>query len=206
MTGAEIREAKAALRAAMLQRRGNLGPGEWSRLSDLAQRHLMACPEFGRARTVAMYWAVRGETGTQEAIQAAVAAGKRVALPRIVRTADGRNMVFHLYAGRPSDLAPGPMGLREPAAAAPVVDPGEMDLVVVPGLAFDRTGGRLGYGGGFYDRFLPGVRPGVPRLGYCFAFQVLDQPVPRAPNDVTVDGLITDAGFWRFPGPEPPLP
>lgn len=191
--------AKAAVRAAALARRAALGAGERARLGALAQARLLHLPEFAAAGTVAFYWAMGDEAPTQDAIAAALAAGKRVALPRVGRTAGaGRQMTFHRFGGDPRELIPGPMGLLQPPVSAPVVAPAELDLVVVPGVAFDRTGGRVGYGGGYYDRYLPAVPPGVPRVGFCFAVQVLDGPVPRGPGDVPVDMLVTDSQVLRF--------
>nr|PZN40356.1 MAG: 5-formyltetrahydrofolate cyclo-ligase [Bacillota bacterium] len=202
-----MRQEKAALRQEMLARREALDPAAWAEASRRLQAHLLASPLYRRARTILFYWAVRREPGTQEAIRQALAEGKRVVLPRAVRwqgeapTAPapawgggGRGLALHLYRG-PGDLVPGPYGLWEPDPAAPAVTPGELDLVLVPGVAFDRRGGRLGHGGGYYDRFLPHVPPGVPRVGCCFGFQVV-AAVPRGPHDRPVTHLLTEDGLF----------
>lgn len=194
-----MREAKAALRAAALARRAALDPQERAAAAIAAGQRLVALPEFQRSRTIAFYWAVRDELPTQGAIAAALAAGQRVALPRVARTAAGeRAMVFHAYGGDPAELRAGPLGLMQPRRTAPVVAPGEVDLAVVPGVAFDRTGGRVGYGGGYYDRYLPRLAPGVPKVGFCYAVQLVGAPVPRGPADVAVDALITENEVLRF--------
>ncbi len=193
-----MREEKAALRAAMQQRRAAEDAAMRAQRSARAQQHLVELPEFGRAGTIAFYWAMAEEVDTQHAIATALGQGRRVALPRVTRRAGIRQMMFHQYTGSPAELVPGPFGLTEPAATAPVVEPEEMDLVVVPGLAFDGQGGRLGYGGGYYDRFLPLVRPEVPRFGFCFAFQVQTASVPRGSHDILVHGTVTDAEVRRF--------
>lgn len=200
---------KAAIRQQVLARRAALDAGAAARLSALAQGHLLAAPEWAAARTVLLYWPVRGEVDTAALVAAALAAGKRVALPRVVRWrvpaapppgvwgAAGRGLALHLYGGDPVELAPGAFGILEPQPGSPPVAPGELDLVVVPGVAFDPWGGRLGYGGGYYDRFLPHVPPGVPRIGLAFSFQLWPEPLPLAPDDVRVDAVATDQGLVR---------
>ena len=100
------------------------------------------------------------------------------------------------YVNAPDELEPTRRGLREPllrAAREAALD--DCDLVLVPGLAFDATGGRLGRGGGFYDRLLAARDPARTRLiGVGFAFQCLEQPLPLAAHDVKLDAVCTDAG------------
>ena len=86
-------------------------------------------------------------------------------------------------------------GVREPRADLPAIDPDRLDLVLVPGLAFDAAGGRLGRGGGFYDRFLPGASRAV-RIGVCWSGQIVDA-VPAEPHDVRVHMLVTEDGVVR---------
>lgn len=94
---------------------------------------------------------------------------------------------------RPGDeLRPTDYGPREPAGAAPV-DPGEVEVVVTPGLAFDRAGRRLGYGGAHYDRFLDRLRPDAVRVGIAFTAQLVDE-VPAGPRDRRVQVVVTEAG------------
>jgi 5-formyltetrahydrofolate cyclo-ligase len=113
-----------------------------------------------------------------------------VALPRI----EGERLIFHRM-GRPEELARGAFGAREPAAdEATVMAIEDAGVVLVPGVAFDSAGGRLGRGGGFYDRFLatPGLR--ARRIAVCFACQVVDR-VPVEPHDAEVDAIVTEDGW-----------
>lgn len=204
-----LAEEKRALRRALLERRRALSPGERSRRDAALQGRLVALPEFLSARTILIYLAVRGEAETRGAIDRALALGKRVALPRVARWdgdaappgpapaygAAGRGLSLHLYTGE-DDLVPGPVGLLEPRPDAPWVLPGEIELAVVPGVAFDRAGYRLGQGGGYYDRFLPHLPAHVPRIGYAYAFQVVDA-VPHGPGDERVHQVVTDEGIVR---------
>lgn len=213
-----LREQKAALRQAMLARREALSQDEWTRASARVQAQLLASPEYQRAGTILFYWAVGREARSQGAIAAALQEGKRVVLPRVVNWRGqeaprwsapvygvaGKGLALHQYR-RPEDLEAGIFGLQEPAPHTPAVQPKELDLVVVPGVVFDRLGGRIGHGGGYYDRFLPHLPPAVPRLGYCFAFQVVDR-LPRGPHDATVTGLVTEDGVLRCPPGSGDLP
>ena len=113
-----------------------------------------------------------------------VPSGKIFAFPRTVGTA------MNFFAAR--ELVPGRFGIREPVGDEVPPPP---DLILVPGLAFDRTGNRLGWGGGFYDRWL-GSHPGVPRLGIGFSCQVLER-LPGEPHDMRVNFVLTEDGLVR---------
>jgi len=94
-------------------------------------------------------------------------------------------------------LQPGPWKLLEPdPAQCPVVPPQDIDLLVIPGMAFTRTGGRLGRGGGFYDRFLTGVHPRAVKVGVCFGIQLVDA-VPLEAHDHEVDWVVTESDVVR---------
>src|SRR5262249_40038637 len=90
-----------------------------------------------------------------------------------------------------AEVAPGYQGIPEPRSSCPVVAPAAVDWVLVPGIAFTTDGGRLGYGGGFYDRLLPLFTPGVARIAGAFEVQIVDR-VPAAPHDHTVDTVVTE--------------
>ncbi|HWI61198.1 MAG TPA: 5-formyltetrahydrofolate cyclo-ligase [Symbiobacteriaceae bacterium] len=185
---------KADLRKVLMKRREALAPAERERLSAAAQAALIGSPAFAQARAVLIYIAFRGEVETDLIATAAVAAGKRLALPRVVR--EPRGLVLHEYSGRRETLAAGAYGILEPRPEWPVMAPDEVDLVVVPGVAFDEHGGRLGYGGGYYDRLLP-VLQGATLVGLAYQFQVVDG-LPRDPHDVPVDGVATELGYFRW--------
>jgi 5-formyltetrahydrofolate cyclo-ligase len=90
-----------------------------------------------------------------------------------------------------SELEPGYFGVPEPVDKCPEVDTGDIDLVIMPGIAFDREGGRIGYGGGFYDRFLIKMERKVDRIAPAYDFQVVDE-VPVDLWDIRIDGIITN--------------
>ncbi|MDR1359850.1 MAG: 5-formyltetrahydrofolate cyclo-ligase [Deltaproteobacteria bacterium] len=185
---------KAALRRIMLKRRAALSAEERHSRSLAAQRHILDEALWQKASCVALYMAVRGEADTAALLERAWAEGKSVLLPLCSRQEKGR-MDFCPCAGRQA-LRPGLYGIPEPdpdlaRPSAPLTP----DLLVVPGLAFDRQGFRLGLGGGYYDRFfLRSPWPGVARLGLAFSFQILDA-LPREAWDRPVHALGTEDGL-----------
>jgi 5-formyltetrahydrofolate cyclo-ligase len=179
------REAKDELRARMRRTRGALSPEERSRLAHDVTRRLFALPEMASAGTVLLFYSFGSEVATREMAERVWTEGKRLLLPYV----DGAAMeAAAVHAG--DELVRAPYGAREPAVHRPV-DPEEVDVVVAPGLAFDRQGHRLGYGGGYYDRYLARLRPDAVRVGIGFAVQLVDQ-VPAGPADQRVDLVVTD--------------
>ncbi len=119
--------------------------------------------------------------------------GGRLCYPRCdVDGAGNPTLVFHEVTRIEEELVPGPFGLREPKPVLPVVSCQEMDLMLIPGAAFDRTGTRLGRGKGYYDRFLAGC-PSLPTFAPVFPWQIVDA-LPREAHDATIHALIAPEG------------
>lgn len=139
-------------------------------------------PEFAAARTVALFCSLPDEPPTEGMLARWEAAGKRLAVPRV----EGETMRFHPYFK--GSLAPGAFGIAEPAEGE-ALDPAEIDLMLVPGVAFTAGGARLGRGRGYYDRYLsqPGFRAAT--VGTGFAHQ-LAESLPVEPHDVRLDRVI----------------
>lgn len=157
----------------------------WSR--DIA-RYVLVWESYQKARTVMAYASIGNEVETGELLQMVLADGKRLALPRC----EG-NGIMHAKAVQSLDgLQDGTLGILEPPQDAPTVQWAEMDLILVPGLLFDRHGNRVGQGAGYYDRFLSGFE-GMT-CGLAFSVQVVDNLRPK-PHDVPVRALITERGF-----------
>jgi 5-formyltetrahydrofolate cyclo-ligase len=182
----QLKRAKRSLRREVGALRDALPAAERQRAA--AAIHERALAEITRIEapaTVMAFWSFGSEVPTAPLIQRLSKRGDRVALPRIV---DG-DLQARLY--RPGDpVTETSFGAKEPARGS-AVDPADIDLVLTPGLAFDRRGYRVGYGKGYYDRFLARAGAKATRLALCFALQVLED-VPTASFDLPVDVIVTE--------------
>ena len=140
-------------------------------------------PAVQSARTVLLYSALPDEVPTQQLIDQLVAQGKTVLLPRVVSDTD---MELRRYTGR-HDLQAGAFGIMEPTGAL-FTDYAAIDVAIVPGMAFDAAGHRLGRGKGYYDRFLSRI-PQVYKIGLCFSWQIVGE-VPCDAHDVVMDQVL----------------
>ena len=181
---------KAALRRALLARRRETAQ-ENAALDGRILEALLASPLWREADTVFCYVSVGWELSTREILRAALDAGKRLAVPRclpggVMRAHEVRDL---------SRLRPGALRIPEPGEDAPVIPPEELRLALVPALAFDRAGYRIGMGGGYYDRCLPTLC--CPRVGLCYASFLLPA-LPREACDVPVDLILTEEGEYTW--------
>lgn len=193
-----VREAKRELRARMLEARSRLGAEARARADGRIRQNLVSLPEFARADVVLAYLAMGDEVETRGVIRDAWAAGKAVALPRVEGP---HRMGFYLVDARDGfeeSLERSAFGVLEPHGDPDRrVCPDALDahaLAVVPGLAFDRTGLRLGYGGGFYDAFLAGFCGAA--AGLCREASLLDA-LEVEPHDRAVGVVVTEGGCLR---------
>ncbi len=188
--GVALRDAKRTLRESVLARRDAMTPAARRAATRAIVDAVSALPSFTAARRVLMTLPFRNEWDTRPVIAAAFAAGKRVALPRV----DSRRRMLELFEVKnlARDVATGFHGIHEPLAHCDAVDPATIDWVLVPGVAFDATCHRLGYGGGYYDRLLPLVPATSPRIGGAFDVQIVER-VPAAPHDIAVDAVVTES-------------
>lgn len=180
---------KQRLRETLLAQRMQLAEEERNELGRAAQEALIGSPLFQEADCIALYSPTRGEVETAGLFSVARQARKKVCYPRV----EGERMAF-IVVDSLSDLVRGTFGLLEPqeGLSVPVAD---LELMVVPGVAFDRSGHRLGYGKGFYDRELHAVGFSGVLIGLCYEFQLLGQ-LPAEPHDVPVDCLVTEQGLF----------
>ncbi|HET8733869.1 MAG TPA: 5-formyltetrahydrofolate cyclo-ligase [Anaeromyxobacteraceae bacterium] len=188
MTPDSPASAKGALRERMRAARSALDPAVRASASRAIAARVAVLPAWTAARTVALYAAMGAEVETAELARLAEADGKRVAWPRLA----GAERAMEFAIASPGDLVPGPAKAPEPPPGSPVVSPAEIDLILVPGLAFDEAGGRLGRGRGHYDATLAGMRPGAARVGIAFECQVVER-VPSEPHDVALDAVVTES-------------
>lgn len=191
-------EAKKALRGKMRVLRKRLPPEARAKRSEAMTERLLALPEF-RARDswcVAGFVGVHAEIDVSAALEQARRRGATTALPRIeADPAKGTaRLVWHRH--EPGDvLRRGDFPVPEPLPTAPVVEPGDIDVVLVPGLVMDERGHRIGYGRGFYDRALLAMSNAF-WCGVCFDFQFVGE-IPSLPHDLPLHAVVTDGRVAR---------
>ena len=161
---------------------------------------LTALPEWQAARHVLLYLALPGEIVVETLT--ATARGKRFYAPR---RASGRHLTIHPFVPGETSFAVTAFGLREPPPDAPQVSPETLDLVIVPALLFDEIGNRLGYGGGYYDRFLPTLRGDCVTVGVA-GDGLIVPTLPTEPHDVPVAIVVTASRTFRRADMTAPTP
>ena len=191
---------KQHFRREMAALRRRIAPEDARRLGLAAQQRLMAQPLWQQARVVALYAALPAETATDALLDAAWQSGKRVLLPRVAPHAaadgpDGTGQMDFVACVGWGDLATGAYNIREPRPELPVWGGPAPDCFVLPGVAFDRQGRRLGFGGGFYDRFVARSNWASPRVGLCFEAQLMASFAPDVYDswDMGVNHICTEA-------------
>ena len=172
----------------MRSMRRNLSSEAQLAAAQAVHAHLAAFAPYQSARVVMAYMACRGELSLEMVICDVLGSEKTLVLPCC--EADGIMTARRVCAM--SDLSPGAYGLMEPGDDCEIVDPAEIDLILVPGAAFDRMGSRLGQGAGYYDRFLPGTD--ALCVGVCHDFALLEH-VPSQAHDIPMDYVATPAGI-----------
>ncbi|SHF19728.1 5-formyltetrahydrofolate cyclo-ligase [Desulforamulus putei] len=194
---------KKTIRKQVLAARGCLGEQEVQVNSNRIVEQLLDLECYKKAKTVMTYLDFRNEVATDLLIRHALQSGKRLTVP-VVNQGD-KSMLPSLLENFPDDLSAGSYGIREPGPGkirpVPVQ---ELDLVVVPGVAFDSRGNRLGYGGGYYDRFLPRLRPDAVTVALAYQFQLVADLSPYlGPHDQPVHIIITEKGLLNCRGARP---
>lgn len=181
---------KPQIRTQMRQQREAVDDSTRLAASRAITAALIARAELQRAQEIGCFLSLPRELVTDDLLAACRAQNKRICVP--VWEASSRTYILaRLAPDQP--LADGPHGVPEPAQWQ-AVDPQRVDLVVIPGMAFDRQGGRLGYGKGYYDRILATCRSTCCKIGIGYTWQVVADPLPLASHDVHMDLLVTDAG------------
>jgi 5-formyltetrahydrofolate cyclo-ligase len=183
---------KRSIRAQFLAERKALPQDQRDKLSKQIQKKFLSSELFAEVKFLALYCAVHNEVSTDMAGDFALAAGKRVAYPRVA----GESLEFIEVASL-DDLAPGAFTVPEPVKGNRVPI-GALDLLVVPGIVFDRTGHRLGYGRGYYDRALEKCRPDCKKVGFAYDFQVVDALSIMQEHDRTLSVLMTEQKTLNF--------
>jgi len=193
-----VRDAKRTMRKEAQRRRRSLPPDLRTIYSALATDRLTRLASYQRSGVVMAFASFGDEIDTGPLLRQVIADGKLLVLPAVVL---GQHDLELRLVPDLTLLRSGKWGIPEPAPGAATVGPGDLELIVVPGLAFDELGFRVGYGGGYYDRLLRRVRrrakANAVACGLGFECQVW-QAVPAGPRDQTLDCLTTDAGVRWF--------
>ena len=152
---------------------------------------LFRLPEFRKALTVLFYFPFNGEVNTVEMIKQAQKLGKKIGLPRIVR--DKKRIIPNMIHSLEEGLEAGPYGIQQPKKnRSQSLRLENLDMVIVPGVAFDKHNNRLGRGGGYYDRFLKSLPPSIPSVGLAFDFQIIDHLPQQEKHDVPVSKVVVN--------------
>ncbi len=180
---------KEEIRKELLSRRQSLPSGLKDELDTYLRSKLLSLPELIKAEKVLLFCPIKGEPDLSQLFEEILSQGKGLVLPRV----RGKELeLIKVY--NPICLSAGTFNIPEPTDGKRIY-PEELDVAVVPGIAFDREGYRIGFGKGYYDRLLE--RVSCPVVGVAYSFQVLDR-VPRDPWDKPVDILITEKEVMRW--------
>lgn len=176
--------------------RSSLSEEERALKSEKILKNLIAQREYIDAQTVFIYMSCGSEADTHKIIEKMISDGKKIAIPYLEKTQG--IMKPALFTGF-STLVKNSFGIAEPAESAlEFIEAEQIDLVITPGLAFDKSGFRLGYGGGYYDRFFAetaAFKEKEPKkVGIAFIEQISERNLPKSEHDIPVDNIITDRG------------
>ena len=166
---------------------------EKSKLDKLIFEKLVETEQYRKAKGIFIFVSLGDEVDTHNIIRKAFQDKKQIYVPKVISKKEG---MVAVEIKSLEELKPGVMGILEPENTKMNEGNYEFDLAIIPGLAFDKAGGRLGYGGGFYDKF-------VNKLGNCeliaigYQFQIINK-VPMEDHDVRIHGIITDSNFYYF--------
>lgn len=184
------------LRIDTLKNRNALTENEIKTRSENICETLLNLPEIINSKTIFAYVSFRSEVSTFKLIETLIGNGKTVAVP-ITRVKDKRLDAIKIK-NVTNDLEPGYCDIPEPTKTlceTNIIDPSEINAIILPGSVFDKRGGRFGYGGGFYDRFVSNI-PNAVRIGLAFDLQVVEQ-IPLQPHDELLDFVITESNIYK---------
>lgn len=194
-----MEEKKRKIRQEFLKKRNNLSRDEIKSKSEKIEKELFSLPEFQRAKTVMFYVSFRSEVETEKMTRNALKLKKKIVIPVV----HGEKIVVSEIKNLKKELTKGSFGIKEPKKEfRRRVNQKEIDLVVVPGVVFDKRGGRLGYGRGYYDRFLrsKSIKSRMSRsrqcalIGLAFDLQIA-RKIPLVKGDMKVDKIVTESGI-----------
>jgi len=188
-----LKEDKKIIRNKILEIRKAADAGFIHEMSQKITKKIISLETFKKSGIIMAYMDFRNEVATMDLIRFCITHDKKVVLPRIERSETGLKDIYAYEINDVlSDTEPGSYGIMEPVRKAEnLVSPDKIDIVLVPGVAFSENRYRLGYGAGYYDRFLKKVRADCIKIGMAFEFQVLEK-IPAEEHDVPLDIIITE--------------
>jgi 5-formyltetrahydrofolate cyclo-ligase len=196
LNGLEKRITKEELRKIFRQKIADVSPEERAEKSKKACDNLISTEQFQKASVIMFYLAMPQEIDTADAVTAAWQQKKTVVVPKIYW--DKNKMIGVRINSFDDGFTTEVAGLRNPKNNDEV-PPESIDLIIVPGLAFDHRGMRLGRGGGYYDKFLADKKLKAKKCGFCFAEQLSrEDNLPVTKNDIDLDMLVTDKEVIDF--------
>jgi len=196
LNGLDKQITKEQLRRIFRQKLAKISPEERTEKSKKACDNLISTGQFHKAQTIMFYLAMLQEIDTADSMQAAWQQKKTVVVPKVFW--DRKEMRAVRINSFDEEFSQAIAGLRNPKSSDEVSIE-EIDLIIVPGLAFDRWGYRLGRGGGYYDKFLADKKLRANKCGFCFAEQLLKEDnLPISKNDINVDLVVTDKEIIDF--------
>ena len=179
---------KKELRRYIREQKRHFTPQQLGEMSLGIMSLLLSNSHIQKADAILMYHSLPDEVDTHSALDQLLAMGKKVLLPKVVSETE---MTIHEYTGQDSLQPSEPYGILEPTTPELSIVNCQLSIViVVPGMAFDKHGHRLGRGKGYYDRFLSRI-PNIYKIGVCFPFQLIEK-VPSEPTDILVDEVLSD--------------
>lgn len=185
---------KAKIRSKLLEKRDKLSCDKWSEMSKAIERNILKSRLYREADKLLLYADYHGEAGTITLIEEALMAGKEVYLPKVHENFNEAKMDFYKIEST-YELVSGYMGIMEPMPGSGKCfeydsAKGKNLLMLVPGVAFDKNGNRLGYGKGYYDNYLSD-KPDIVTVGLCFSFQIADE-LPVNESDIKLDFVMDE--------------
>lgn len=188
-----MHEEKSALRKEILQRRSNLSLREMTEKSERIAAVVTAMPHFRQSKIVMAYMSFRNEVLTAPILEEILSRRQQLVLPRM-EYVDGKGRISPRSISCLDDLIPGAYGILEPAPHSPEVAFECIDMVIVPGVGFDKQKYRMGYGAGYYDAFLPRLSATCCTVGVGYDLQLVDR-LPIEAHDVPLHIIITESGI-----------
>ncbi len=179
---------KKSLRKQMRVIRDSISPQEKELYDQNIFCKITTSAFYRESKNIFIYVSFGSEVETHRIIEQAIKDNKTVYVPKVINRVEGMAAVKITAL---SELKASSFGILEPETISEEAKPWQLDLILIPGLAFDKRGGRLGYGAGYYDRFLNDAKPETNKIGIAYSCQVIDE-VPMEEKDIFVDSIITE--------------